>query len=468
MKRIQLSSLLIAVSLMVASANAAVWYVHPDSVLNSIQIALLGCSANDTVLVGPGTYYENILWPSTQGIDLVSEYGPDTTIIDGDSNGSVITLDSDFDTTTVIMGFTIRHGFSFENGGGILLDIYSSSPAIIGNVIENNAANLDGGGIYCIYDEPMITGNTIMNNTAGYDGGGVGCWKVTATIVNNVISGNTAGHYGGGINCYRSVPVITGNVISDNHAARGGGIFHSGGGSSSVITGNTIIDNDANLYGGGIYCYEFSSANITLNTISGNSAQAGGGIGCDNSYPVITSNTVSNNIAADGGGIDCDDSHPIITGNTISANCSTGICCKNGSVPLINYNNIVSNTRYGARNIDANILLSAEYNWWGHASGPFHPTYNPGGTGDPVSDHVDFTPWLAAPVGVEEEPVPVAVEDHGELAATIISGPLRLPEGGKCRLYDIAGRIVEPGRITPGVYFMEVDTQVVQKVVKVR
>ena len=68
-------------------AYATTWYVHPDSSLNSIDAALDSCTDNDTVLVGPGTYYENIIWPNTKGIDLISEFGADTTIIDGNGAG---------------------------------------------------------------------------------------------------------------------------------------------------------------------------------------------------------------------------------------------------------------------------------------------------------------------------------------------------------------------------------------------
>lgn len=38
--------------------------------------------------------------------------------------------------------------------------------------------------------------------------------------------------------------------------------------------------------------------------------------------------------------------------------------------------------------------LDARFNWWGDTTGPFHPTLNPGGVGDRVSDYIDFDPWL--------------------------------------------------------------------------
>ncbi len=103
-----------AILLLSSLAHATVWYVHPDSVLNSIQAALDSCANNDVVLVGPGTYYENIIWPYTPGIDLISEFGPDTTIIDGGSIGSVITMTDQADTTAKISGFTIQNGFAIN------------------------------------------------------------------------------------------------------------------------------------------------------------------------------------------------------------------------------------------------------------------------------------------------------------------------------------------------------------------
>ncbi|MFA6495461.1 MAG: hypothetical protein WCV87_03870 [Candidatus Paceibacterota bacterium] len=37
---------------------------------------------------------------------------------------------------------------------------------------------------------------------------------------------------------------------------------------------------------------------------------------------------------------------------------------------------------------------TAEYNYWGDVTGPDNLKYNPGGGGEPVSDYVDFIPWL--------------------------------------------------------------------------
>ena len=68
--------------------------------------------------------------------------------------------------------------------------------------------------------------------------------------------------------------------------------------------------------------------------------------------------------------------------------------------------------------------------------------------------------------GIEEEKN--VVIKKGKTVATIFSGHLVLPEDKNCKVFDITGRVVEPTRITRGIYFIEIDGVVTQKVVKVR
>jgi len=71
-------------------------------------------------------------------------------------------------------------------------------------------------------------------------------------------------------------------------------------------------------------------------------------------------------------------------------------------------------------------------------------------------------------VGVEEQPIAKPVEKRVNLPATILRGPLQLPEGKECKVFDITGRVVQPDKIQLGIYFIEIDGVVTQKVVKVR
>jgi len=63
----------------------------------------------------------------------------------------------------------------------------------------------------------------------------------------------------------------------------------------------------------------------------------------------------------------------------------------------INYNSFESIGGYAINvTTDRGFDENAENNWWGDASGPTH-TGNPSGTGEAVTDHVDYDPYLAAP-----------------------------------------------------------------------
>ena len=77
----------------------------------SVQTALNAALPGDTVLVAPGTYYGNFLWPDRPGIDLLSEGGATVTILDGRQTETVLGLyAAAIDTTTIIRGFTITNG----------------------------------------------------------------------------------------------------------------------------------------------------------------------------------------------------------------------------------------------------------------------------------------------------------------------------------------------------------------------
>jgi hypothetical protein len=84
--------------------------------------------------------------------------------------------------------------------------------------------------------------------------------------------------------------------------------------------------------------------------------------------------------------------------NSIHNNSRIGVYVSAGtSGNNINFNSIVGNQQYGVR-YNGTGLLDAENNWWGDDSGPAHSS-NPTGTGDAVSDNVDFAPW-GAPAGI--------------------------------------------------------------------
>ena len=396
-------------------SHATVLYVHPDSTLNAIQVGLDSCANNDTVLVAPGTYFENIVWPNTQGIDLISEYGRDTTIIDGSNIAKVIILDVGVDSTTIIKGFTITHGNS-TIGGGIYCYI-NNSPTIMKNIItENNAST--GGGIYCTQSSPFITDNIISNNTSPA-GAGIHCYVYShAIITNNIITGNINNiDIGGGILVIESSPLISYNTITMNTADEGGGIF----------CGTTP----------GCVC-----------------------------APTIINNTITDNTANEGAGIHCAISScsPTIDSCIISNNNGDGIFSRDLANPVIHYSNITGNTGYGVINTDSTLTIDALNNWWGDSSGPggFGP-----GIGDSVSQWVNYDPWLTSPVGVEGS------EDRKQKSGvkktlTVYPNPftsvinIRLlgineQQNYSLKIYNASGRMVKTFTLTTDHYSLTTD-----------
>jgi len=98
-----------------------VWEVPGDC--PTIQAGIDSCSTGDTVMVSPGTYVENIDFLG-KAIVVVSLYGPDSTVIDGNQEGSVVTFANGESVHSVIEGFTITNGSGtffdpyWEYGGG--------------------------------------------------------------------------------------------------------------------------------------------------------------------------------------------------------------------------------------------------------------------------------------------------------------------------------------------------------------
>jgi len=87
--------------------------------------------------------------------------------------------------------------------------------------------------------------------------------------------------------------------------------------------------------------------------------------------------------------------HCQITGN------NDGIRFIDGKQNIVIRNcDIFENKGFGIHAFENNDkAVNATNNWWGDPSGPFHPTSNPEGIGNEVSDYVNFEPWLSRPFG---------------------------------------------------------------------
>jgi len=257
MKRI---SLLLTMILAGYFVSATIISVPND--YSSIQEAIDASTNGDTVLVDPGTYFENInfkgknLTVASQFI-LNNEPGIiQSTIIDGSQpvnsdTASCILFISGEDSTAVIAGFTItggqgtrwedeHGGYDYTEGGGILIQF--SSPTIRNNIIQYN---------YATYDDPI----TIVS--AG--GGAIRAGDSNPHILNNMILYNE-GRYGGGIVLNYSGAVIRNNIIAYNSGGQdygGGGVWILDNGDNPIIfENNTIYKNSSYLGGGGMRIWD--------------------------------------------------------------------------------------------------------------------------------------------------------------------------------------------------------------------
>ncbi|MCB2199154.1 T9SS type A sorting domain-containing protein [bacterium] len=282
--------------------------IHVPMDYQSIQTALYNTNPGDTVLVADGIYTENLIFPD-RPIVLGSNYLLDgdldhrtTTIIESPVPGTTqtILLNHGQDTTTVIAGFTIRHG-----SPGILC--LSASPLIRNNIISENVNQSEGSiygcGIALDSSSAVIRENHIHHNYPQYysiyrNGGGIGAKFSDPTIAGNLIeyNGDSGSIYlgvpGGGIYLYRSGGQVLDNHIRYNKSIRedGGGISSSYG--SAYYRGNLIEYNSA-WSGGGIYLTNEDESILHENTIRYNEAiqttgnGRGGGISILGGEPII-------------------------------------------------------------------------------------------------------------------------------------------------------------------------------------
>jgi len=297
----------------------------------TIQAGLNAADSTDTVLVQPGTYYENIIWPETNGIALISAGDTSNTIIDGGGSGSVITLNGSalsIDSTTTIRGFKITNGSSPFYGGGIAIDSVNN-PIFEDLLVENNTAWY-GGGISCKNGEPQFSRLVVRNNSST-EGGGLYFY--------NYASGN-----------------LSFTEISNNNAHKGGGVFCSEN-SNTIFNDTYLHHNTAVVGGGGVASYQNSNIEIFNSKFEENVCQSdhygyghgGGGLLTDRSNPLIDNTLfLKNYCVGHGGGMkNFPQSSPTITNSTFIENhagiIGGAVSISNSGVPSIRNNKFIGN-----------------------------------------------------------------------------------------------------------------------------
>jgi hypothetical protein len=308
--------------------NAATIHVPADQ--PTIQAAIDASTSGDTVLVAPGTYYEDINFYG-KIITVTSEQGAATTVIDAGGKPSVVTFKSGETRNAILSGFTITGGRNIYSGAGISVSF--SSPTIRDNIITGNSG-CSGVGIDSYFSSPRIEYNTISRN-----------------IISGCTGGWGIGIYVGG----NSNAEIIGNMITDNRggAASGGGVALFAAG-NAVLIGNVIARNATAGtggcgWGGGIAIANFVQARIVNNLIVGNSACFGGALHWRGSSgnTMLVNNTIADNEAGSWPGIYATgvDGRNQLYNNIISASFGPALFCENTSSatpPVLDSNDVFS------------------------------------------------------------------------------------------------------------------------------
>ncbi len=226
----------------------------------TISAAVAAAFDGDSVIVGPGTYRENIDFDG-KVVVLTSSDGPDVTIITSTTywQSALITLNGSRGVSTI-------SNLTFQNPGGqgILLN---GAAALVEGCIFTNCGRTP---LYVdsTTDQVVVRNNQFLNScNNGTSGGGIRIANGSALVESNWFNNLGLSGYGGGIclsdtkNC-----TIKNNLFTNNKANLGGAIRASNS-LKLKIHGNTFVGNQTTVqavytpgrYGGS--CLAFTQSN---------------------------------------------------------------------------------------------------------------------------------------------------------------------------------------------------------------
>ncbi len=338
---------------------------QPNWVFGCIQYAIDEATAGDVLNASAGTFIENVNVHTSVSLNGAASLA---SIIDGGGAGTVVTIAAN---NTTLNGFKVQNSGATATDAGVKLTD-GGMTGVTGCTITNNEITTFNGLGIIGGSANSLTLNNIHNNAAygalliGTSGNTIESNTISNTGLDGIALDN-ASAVGGPLSIGS-----TGNFIKSNTISNGGrdGIFIGENCSGNYITDGNVLNTIASI---GINVWRPSGQTITDNSIT-------------NALTGIRLLGSSNNT---------------ITGNTLTTN-GTGIIIdpswQSGVWYSSNNNTISGNTIAGntlgmdADDVNQN-LVTAEINWWGDASGPYHATLNPCGLGNAVTDNVDFSPW---------------------------------------------------------------------------
>ena len=241
------------ISTAIPKATAAEIKVGAGGQYQTISEAVKSAQPGDTVLVGPGTYVENIV--VDKPITVVSTNGASATVVKAADTSKDVFLLSGSDIA--IQGFTItagKMGVTFAHTSncaltkcvvnGNVFGVYLAGAT--GNLVGNNNLNSNGFGIYL----DGSSGNKLSGNTASYEKGGGGNASLSDGIymfnsnANNVVNCELSNNDNFGVSLFNSANnAFSNNTLSSNAQF---GVRLRDGANSNTFSRNTFKANTEN------------------------------------------------------------------------------------------------------------------------------------------------------------------------------------------------------------------------------
>lgn len=242
----------------------------------TIQEAMDAAADGDEVEVEPGTYYEHVVWPSTDNLTLRSTEGREVTVVDGSGNGTVLEiLSSGAQLHATVEGLTLT------NAGDHYVNYIAGLSATHVTFQDCTISRCNGAfsGIGCLTlggGTLVVTDCELRENT----GGGVktASLGLTTRVTGCTVTENGDGLFdpdsSGGLVLLGGHVEVRDNAIIGNH---GFGLVATSillAGGTVVIADNQIQYNTQTIRSGGILVAlsEATTASITGNTVTANNA----------------------------------------------------------------------------------------------------------------------------------------------------------------------------------------------------
>jgi uncharacterized repeat protein (TIGR01451 family) len=249
-------------------------------------------------------------------------------------------LGYDDDITVVISANAVISNFSdpiLSAGAGGMI-VGGMTSTITGNLVQGNVGGL-AGGLIVAGPRSVIQGNEIVGNRSSVVGGLFGEEAGQMVVLDNYVAGNT-GDVVGGIGAQAVSMVLGHNEILSNTGATGGGVA-AGTPATITVDSNLILGNHATERGGGVHVFDDTPYTLTNNIIADNSAEElGGGIYVIDSEGTLVNNTIAENQEGAGEGIYLDGTAEATILNNIIVSHTYGVYNAGTGTPDVTYNDV--------------------------------------------------------------------------------------------------------------------------------